>query len=502
MCLRSRSSGSQHRDLLSFSRQTRSVATLTRRQALGIGAAVTAGTIGVPLVGYEVVSHTLLGSNAGAGNDGWPSPLGSPRARAAHLLRRAGFAPSSADLDAAQSVAYGDLVEAVVSQQPDPLPAVADVTNSSDVIGTWYRHMATTRAQFPERMTLFWHGLLTSDRLNAAQLPLVLQQNTLYRENGLGDLRSLLIAVTYDPLMMRYLNLSESTAAAPNENYSRELMELFTLGAGNYSESDVRDGARALSGLRIVAVDADGTRVKLPPSKPSSRQQYAQEVDAMYAAGMRLVGRLAPRQHDSGSKTYLGRTGNLGPEDVIDTILAQPACAQHIAQRALSEFCMVQPPAATVTAVAAQFRNSGYDIRTLMRAVFSSDAFVSSQSYRMLARSPAQYTVAVMRLLNAPQLTATAARMAVAMGQDLYNPPNVGGWPLNRGWISSGAWLARLNFAAQAVDAQPSLPSVQQAVQDQLDSVLTPTTQAALQQAGTQRDAWYALLASPEFHLL
>ena len=134
---------------------------------------------------------------------------------------------------------------------------MADPTNYQAVVRAWYEHMATTPAQFPERMTLFWHGLLTSDYRKAARLPFVLQQNELYRSTGRSDFRTLINAVTYDPLMIRYLDLEESTAAAPNENYSRELMELFTLGVGNYTETDVREGARAFSGIRTVLVDAE-----------------------------------------------------------------------------------------------------------------------------------------------------------------------------------------------------------------------------------------------------
>ncbi|MBV8300793.1 MAG: DUF1800 domain-containing protein [Candidatus Dormibacteraeota bacterium] len=442
----------------------RSVFRLTRRQALGAGGIAVAAAAGLPLVGYEVLSH-LGQSQASQPGSGWPSPLGTARGRAAHLLRRAGFGYTSDQLDSAAAMTYSDLVESVVSQSPEPLPLPATAT-SAQVIGGWYEHMATTAAQFPERMTLFWHGLLTSDRQSAGKRPYVVIQNQTWRQAGLQDFRSLLVAATFDPLMLRYLNGAQSTAAAPNENYSRELMELFTLGAGNYTETDVREGARALSGIRVVAGR----------------------------------GLLVRRLHDQGTKTYLGRSGNLGPDDVIDAILAQPACAEHIAARALAEFCMPSPPQDLVQTVASQFRGSDYDIRTLMRSVFLSDAFLSPQAYRSLVRSPAQYAVAALRLVNVPRLAATAARPAALMGQDLYNPPNVGGWPLSTGWISSGAVLARLNFAAR-VASVPSLPDVQTAVRDQLDGVLSPATSAVIAHAASPADAWYALLGGPEFQL-
>ncbi|MBV8085957.1 MAG: DUF1800 domain-containing protein [Chloroflexi bacterium] len=441
-----------------------SVLRLTRRQALGAGAVAVAAAAGLPLVGYEVLSHAGQ-SQASQSGSGWPSPLGTARGQAAHLLRRAGFGYTSDQLESAAAMSYPDLVESVVSQSPEPLQPAAAAT-SAEVVAGWYQHMATTGAQFPERMTLFWHGLLTSDRQAAGKRPYVLIQNQTWRQAGLQDFRSLLVAATFDPLMLRYLNGAQSTASAPNENYSRELMELFTLGAGNYTETDVREGARALSGIRI-------------------------------AAGR---GVLVRRLHDQGSKTYLGRSGNLGPDDVIDAILAQPACAEHIAARALAEFCTPSPPQSLVQQVAAPFRSSGYDIRALMRNIFLSDAFLAPQAYRSLVRSPAQYAVAALRLLNVPRLAVTAARSAVLMGQDLYNPPNVGGWPLSTGWISSGAVLARLNFAARLAST-PSLPDVQSAVRDQLDGVVSPATAGVIARASSPADAWYAVLGGPEFQL-
>ena len=477
---------------------------LSRRKVLAIAAGGAAGAAGIRLL-------TLLPGGSGtapvasasaAGPDGsWASPLGSPRGLAAHLLRRAGFGYTDSELEAAAGMPYASLVEQVLNQEPDALPPVTDSTNYQQVVRAWYAHMASTASQFPERMTLFWHGVLTSDFRKAARLPFVLQQNQLYRAQGRSDLRSLLVATTYDPLMIRYLDLEESTAAAPNENYSRELMELFTLGAGNYTETDVREGARIFSGIRGLLFDPGGAPARMPKTKGMTPQQIYAAIDQLLAQGYTFKGTLVPRLHDGGSKTYLGHTGKIEPEEAIDIILSQPSCAPHIAQRALVQFCTPSPSNDLVNSVATQFRSARYDIRTLMRAIFTSEEFTSAVNYRSLVRQPADYMVAAMRALGRPDLAALCVRSGTGMGQVLYDMPTVAGWPSNQGWISSSAWLARLNLAAAATSTRRTLPSPATALLHQLDGVVGADTHAVYTAAHSDADRWYALLSSPEFQL-
>jgi uncharacterized protein (DUF1800 family) len=474
---------------------------LSRRQVLGIAAGGVAGAVGFRYLTMQLPGGSpAVASAAGAGG-AWTSPLGTPAGLAAHLLRRATFCYTAAELDAAALMSYTDLVDMVVSQEPQPLPQVADPTSYQAVVRAWYGHMATTTAQFPERMTLFWHGLLTSDYRKAARLPLVLQQNELYRTSGRGDFRTLINAVTFDPLMIRYLDLEESTAAAPNENYSRELMELFTLGVGNYTETDVREGARAFSGIRTDLVDASGSRIQPPRVKGSTPAAYTQALDQLLAQGATFKGILARNQHDAGAKTFLGHSGNLDPAQALDIILSQPACAPHIARSALVQFCTPDPSPQLINSVATQFRSSNYDIKTLMRAVFTNEAFTTPSAFRSLVRGPAEFMVATMRALNRPGLAATCVQSGAGMDQILYDMPTVAGWPSNQGWVSSGAWLARLNFAAGAVAGQHSLPDPIDAVHTQLDGVVGPDTAAVFNASMSDTDRWYALLASPEFQL-
>ena len=449
-------------------------------------------------------SNTPSSTAAAAGGPAgaWASPLGSVRGDAAHLLRRAGFAYTAADLDSAASTSYSDLVDRVVAQPADVPAPPANTVAYQSVAAWWYRQMATTSAQFPEKMTLFWHGLLTSDYRKAGQFPYVYEQNRTVRRLGTGDLRSLLVAITHDPAMMRYLDLDQSSGKAPNENYSRELMELYTLGVGNYTEDDVREGARALSGIRIAAYDSSGARVQLPRRTAATTvQQYQQQLQQFLARGVTFTGVLTPRLHDSASKTYLGRTGNLGPDDVVDAILAKDACAPFIARKALLFFASPSPSDAYVGRVADAFRSSKYDIRTMMRAIFTDGEFTAATQYRSLVRTPTEAMVATMRVLNRPDVAAMCQAAGAPMNQVLYDPPTVAGWPVNAGWLSSGAWLARVNFAHAVVNGGGSVPDPVDAVRTHLDGVVGADTAAVFNGSQTATDRWYALLASPEFHL-
>ena len=484
-------------------RRVSSIPPISRRRALGLaaaGAGAAAATALVARAGVPTLLHDITSFTPAFPAGGWESPLGTARGLAAHLLRRAGFGATETELDAAASMSYDDLVESLLAQQPQPMAMPADVTNHNQVVAAWYTHMATTSAPFPERMALFWHGVLTSDFRNSNHLPLVWQQLGLLREQGRGSYRDLLTAVTYDPLMMRYLNLAGSTAAAPNENYARELMELFTLGPGSYTETDVREAARALSGLRVVLTAADGSRIAAPKYDRANPAASLQQANELVRAGARYRGVLAARLHDSGSKTFLGRTGNLGPGDVLDTILAQPACAPFVAGRAMAYFATPSPSATDVATVADAFRRSGYDIRALMRAIFHSESFTNPSAYRSLVRPPSDVIVAMVRATGRAQLVRAGMAAAATMDQVLYDPPNVAGWPQNSGWVSSGTMLARVNLAETA-SAQPSLPSPAAAATTWLDGVLSDDTRARYAAASSDAQRWYALLAGPEFQL-
>jgi len=230
-------------------------------------------------------------------------------------------------------------------------------------------------------------------------------------------------------------------------------------------------------------------------------QSYYTQLQQLISSGVTFKGVVVPRLHDQGVKNYLGRTGNLGPQDVVDAILARDSCALFIANKALQYFCTATPSRDLVNRVAAAFRSSRYDIKTMMRTIFRSDEFTAASGYRSLVRSPADFMVATMRAVGQPDLARLAVTVGGSMDQILYDPPTVAGWPGNGGWISSGAWLGRVNFAHAVVNRGGSLPEPVTALRNQLDGVVGPDTAAVFNGSRTLTDRWFAILASPEFHL-
>jgi uncharacterized protein (DUF1800 family) len=318
-------------------------------------------------------------------------------------------------------------------------------------------------------------------------------QNLTWRRMAMTDLRSMLMEVTTDPAMLRYLDLATSTGQSPNENYSRELMELFTMGAGNYTEDDVRESAKALAGWVVAPPDSFAT-VVVDPTTNVTRSL------PVYTA--QKTGVFNPRRAFKGSVTYLGKTGPLDAQGVIDRILQQPATAALIASKVAQHFVAGSPSTAYVNRLADQFRSSRYDLKTLMRAVFTSPEFSAAQSYRTLVKAPTELMVHAARALNANGLSKLIANAGSGMGQTLFDPPDVSGWPNNESWISSNTVVERVNFVTMAMaQARGALPSASDAVRTHLDGVLSPQTASLLNAAADDRARWFIALASPEFQL-
>ncbi|MDP9326025.1 MAG: DUF1800 domain-containing protein, partial [Candidatus Dormibacteraeota bacterium] len=355
------------------------------------------------------------------------------RQKATHLLRRAGFAPSPAEVDAAmhaglaattdsllhpQSVDDGKLEASLASTK-------LDLTNVTQLRQWWLTRMVETRRPLQEKMTLFWHGILTSSYRKQGQArDLVHVQNDLLRANALGNLRDMLIGITKDGMMLRWLDGTGSSKAHPNENYARELMELFTMGAGNYTESDVREGARALTGW---AVGQDGSV------------------------------RFNARALDDGAKTFLGKTGNLGVDEVVDAILAQPATPKYIARRMWEFFAYGGPSDGDIQPIVDAYNQTHGDIRAMMGALLTSPAFFSDKAHRALVKSPAELVAGLNRQLGLPVSRAQAGA-GEGMGQALFDPPCVAGWPGGAAWLSTGSWMARVRYLLTVSgDAQAAL---------------------------------------------
>jgi len=468
---------------------------ITRRQALAAAVATGVGVGAVRLLGGSM--QDLARPKAGAGTD-WVSPLGSESARVMQLLRRTSFGYTPAQLEAALSAGFTKTVDRLVETHPvePPTLSAAATPGGRFAVGQlqqwWLDHMLSTSTPFAERMTLFWHGHFTSDYRKVADDTFMYWQNLTWRRMSLTNLRPILMQVTTDPAMLRYLDLATSTGQSPNENYSRELMELFTMGPGNYTEDDVRESAKALAGWQLPQPDSTAA-VTVAAGVTRNLPVYSTQRPGVFN----------PRRAFKGSVTYLGKTGALDAQGLIDRILAQPATAQFIASKVAQHFVAAQPDAGYVKNLADSFRRSNYDMKTLMRAVFTSPEFSSAQSYRTLVKSPTDFMVHAARALGANNLSKLIAAAGSGMGQTLFDPPDVGGWPNNESWISSNTVVERVNFVTAALSQiKTALPPASDTPRQQLDGVLSPQTANLLNQArADDRARWFITLASPEFQL-
>ena len=277
----------------------------------------------------------------------------------------------------------------------------------------WMDRMATSPAQLREKMTLFWHGHFAC-RVRQPTAALSLHNTT--RQHALGKFPALLLAVSQEPAMLQFLNNQQNRKEHPNENFAREVMELFTLGRGSYTEQDVKEGARAFTGW---GYDAQGNF------------------------------RFREREHDAGSKTFLGRTGNFSGEDVLQQILQQPAAATFLVTKIYRFFVNEVPIAAHIAPLATAFRQSGYDIADLMERIFSADWFYDPANVGTHIKSPVELLAGIRRTLGVKVDNEQALLdYQKALGQTLFQPPNVAGWPGGRNWIDSSSLLLRLQLPA------------------------------------------------------
>lgn len=370
-------------------------------------------------------------------------PMGEDEAR--HLLNRTGFGPDRtaiqqfATLDREQAVdtlLSGVLTQPVTTPDPDVLTFVtprtyreADETTKKQLRqqererelllrSWWYGEMLTTPSPLTERLVLFWHNHFTSSLEKVKSARLMYDQNQLFRREALGNFRTLLHDVSKDPAMLVYLDTARSRKDKPNENYAREVMELFTLGEGHYAEQDIREGARALTGW---TVDPD--------------------------TGAFLYNR---RQHDDGDKTILGRQGRFDGDQFLDILLAQPAASELVTRKLWREFVSPTPDEAEVQRLANQFRRQDYQLKPLLRALLLTPQFWDPANRGDLVKSPVELIVGTLRQFR-PQVVDMRPFLYTArnLGQDLFNPPNVKGWPGGNDWINTGTLLARKQFLEQ-----------------------------------------------------
>ena len=366
---------------------------------------------------------------------------------AAHLLRRAGFGGTPQEIAAAARSNPHDAVKSLVhfpdtsrlAQPPevyDPqlasliglskdqrMEALKTIRMSSrqSIISMqmwWLNRMLTTPAPLQEKMTFFFHGHFTTAAIQKGAWPsYVYNQNQLFRTSALGNLRDLTLAVSRDPAMLLYLDNASNNKDHPNENYARELMELFTLGHGNYTEEDIRQSARAFTGWTV-------------------NRRTGDFIDN-------------DRIHDTVTKSFLGRSGNFDGADIVSIIYQQPAASKFWASTLLGYFVYSDPEPQLVDELAAVIRKYDFNLAPVMSTLLQSNVFFSQRAYRALVKSPVEFVVGTHKAFTLPEIDKSAPRVLNQMGQVLFYPPNVAGWPGGANWITSQTIIARQNFLAQ-----------------------------------------------------
>jgi len=278
----------------------------------------------------------------------------------------------------------------------------------------WANRMIASPRPLEEKLTLFWHGHFATGQNKVRDYRMMLQQNRMLRANASGTLRDLLVGILKDPGMLVYLDNGENVKSHPNENFGRELLELFSMGVGNYSERDVREAARAFTG-------------------------WTNDV---------LTYKFDTEQHDFGEKTFLGRTGPLNGEDIIDTILAQPVTGEYMAGKLYRYFVRDEISSDVKADLGRSFRASGYQIKPLMRRMLLSKDFYSTPSVATQIKSPVHLVVSTYKKMGLREIPTIPdfGRMTGGLGQTLFEPPNVAGWAGGRTWITPATLLQRGNL--------------------------------------------------------
>jgi uncharacterized protein (DUF1800 family) len=446
----------------------------------GVAAAGTAGAVWAFAAGGDEDKAAAPAPRTGGTGGPIPSPtklpdsrkqVADPLKRAAHLLRRAGFGGSLAEIDAFAALSREEAADRLLNYEDASNAALEDrLTRAGfllrwvdeegkrgqlpmDMQRWWISRMAYTARPLEERMTFIWHGLLTSQisKVGGPRAAWLVTQNELYRAHALGVYDDLIQAVSKDPAMLVYLDNVESTNRRPNENYARELCELFTMGEGNYTEDDVRESARAFTGWRLNE-----------PPRPSPQElvglteQQKTDLRQKYLDKHVPAFRFDPRLHDDGQKTFLGETGNWNGDDIVRIIMKQPATGRYIATRLWKEFAYDDPEPAVIDRLAAVWDSSGHSIKPVVRAILVSDEFYSERAYFGKVRSPIEFVAGVLRALELESIPPNlnpggraASNYYAAMDQVLFEPPNVAGWPGGPNWLSSSTFFARLNFLDQ-----------------------------------------------------
>jgi uncharacterized protein (DUF1800 family) len=373
-----------------------------------------------------------------------------------HLFRRAGFGASRDELEAALAKGYEATLTALLhpEQAPDleedllfrSFPDFHESRKVDVAAAAWVWRMIHTQRPLQEKMVLFWHCLFATGNAKVESPLQMASQIATFRRVALSDFRTILLELSKDPAMLFWLDNQLNTKDVHNENYGRELLELFSMGIGNYTEDDVKHCARAFTGWTF--------RETVPGVKPYGRFRWAFE--------------FRPEHHDDCDKAFLGECGAFDGTDVIDIIVRQPETGRFLAKRLYLFFVADHPDSAAIDYLASVYHSSQYDIRAMLRALFLSPFFRSEQAYYAKVKSPAEHVVGLMRLVGdyaSPKPGFGEISLECRyMGQDLLNPPSVEGWHAGKEWIDTGCLVERVNFGAKQL-GDASQPGVQRIIE-------------------------------------
>ena len=383
----------------------------------------------------------------------------------AHLLRRAGFGASRQEVERYAAQGYEATVEELLHPEDAP-PALEDEDlirryhidqNSLIYVEScqayWLYRMINTRRPLEEKLALFWHHIFATGYTKLNQPKAILKQVEMFRRHGLGSFRNLLVHVSRDPAMIFWLDNKDNHKDAINENYGREILELFSMGVGNYTEDDVRQCSRAFTGWTIRNAPLHASRVSRDSVWPYGRLDWQFEY--------------LPDDHDNGEKAFLGEQGNFDGEDVIDIICANPATARFLARHLYNFFVQDEaqvpawqtvPPSDpdAVKRLAAELIQNEYDMRSTLRMLFNSDFFLNSAFRRV--KSPVEMVVGSARLSGSfdfPEVEdISLGYQSTFMGQRILDPPSVEGWHTGTEWINTAGLVNRINFAVDLFSNQ------------------------------------------------
>ena len=368
-----------------------------------------------------------------------------------HLMRRAGFGATRDELDERLARGYEATVNDLLNPSTDSgVPEdllfryhvdQAELRIIESMGGYWMYHLSTTECPLQEKMTLFWHHLFATGEMKVQQGKTMTHQVEMFRRNALGSFRDILVALSKDPAMLFWLDNNDNHDGAVNENYGRELLELFAMGVGNYTEQDVKEASRAFTGWTVQNEEYMSLRTHKASIWPYGKIAWQFEY--------------RDDDHDKGQKEFLGETGNFNGEDIVDIVVRQPATARFLCTRLYQFFVadeVGRDGAKLVEELTAEYFRSQYDLRSVLRKLFLSDHFKSEVVRFRRYKSPAELVAGTLRLARSvewPGLHVREAAMAASyMGQQLLNPPSVEGWHEGAEWIDSGALVERVNFAS------------------------------------------------------